>query len=59
MTEFSPPSRWTARITKKQLKKMQENYRKAAELAEDFEEKEKLEKKQEVEKLEKKLEDMF
>lgn len=59
MTEFSPPSRWTARVTKKQLREMQENYRKAAELAEDFSEKETNEKSSEISELEKKLDDVF
>lgn len=59
MTEFSPPPRWTARVTKKQLREMQENYAKAEALAEDFSKKEAREKKREVKKLEDKLEDLF
>ncbi len=49
--EFSPPPRWTARITKKQLREMQENYKKAESLAQDFSKKEEKEKNSEISEL--------
>jgi hypothetical protein len=58
MTEFSPPSRWTARVTKKQIREMQENYKKAAALAGDNSEIEAQEKDTELSELEKQLDDM-
>lgn len=59
MSEFSPPSRWTARVTKKQIKQMQKNYAKAAELAWDNSEIEAKEKSSEISELEEKLDDVF
>lgn len=59
MSEYSPPSRWTARVTKKQLKQMQKNYQRAAALAGDNSEIEAKEKSSEISKLEKKLNDVF
>lgn len=59
MSEFSPPSRWTARVTKKQLKQMQKNYAKAAELAWDNSEIEAKEKSSEISELEERLDDVF
>lgn len=58
-SEFSPPSRGTARVTKKQLKQIQENYAKAEALAQDFSEKEAKEKQKEVAKLEQELDILF
>jgi hypothetical protein len=59
MLEYSPPSRWTAKVTKKQLKQIQENYAKAEALAEDNSEIEAKEKSLEVSELEGKLDDAF
>ena len=59
MSEFSPPSRWTARVTKKQLKQMQENYTKAEALAQKNSQAEADEKSSEISELEKKLDDIF
>ena len=58
MSEFAPPPP-KVRVTKKQLREVQENYQKAQELAIDLSEKEKKERQKEVEKLEQKLDDVF
>lgn len=59
MSEFAPPSRWTARVTKKQIKQMQKNYQKAAALAGDNSQIEAKEKSSEISELEEKLNDVF
>ena len=59
MSEFSPPPRWTARVTKKQIREMQENYAKAEALAQDNSEIEAAEKQAELSQLEKKLDDII
>lgn len=58
MSEYAPPPA-KVRVTKKQLKQVQQNYAKAQELAEDFSEQEALERQKEVEKLEEKIDDVF
>ncbi len=58
MSEFAPPPR-KKRVTKRQLKKIQQNYARAQEMAQDFSEQEAEEKEWEIEKLEDKLDDVF
>jgi hypothetical protein len=58
MSEFAPPPP-KVRVTKKQLRQVQENYERAQVLAENLSEKEIGEKQQEIQSLEKKLEDIF
>ncbi|MCH8518598.1 hypothetical protein LAT59_02465 [Candidatus Gracilibacteria bacterium] len=58
MTEYAPPPP-KVRVTKAQLKQVQENYRKAQELAEDLSEEEKKIRERELKKVEKKLEDVL
>lgn len=57
-SEFAPPPP-KVRVTKAQLRKQQENYRKAAAMAEDHSEKEAHEKKQEISHIEEKFNDVF
>ena len=59
MSEYSPPSRWTAKVTKKQLREMQENYAKAEALAQDNSEIEAKEKSSEISELDEKFDDVF
>ena len=58
MSEYAPPPP-KVRVTKAQLRKKQEEYQKAAALAEDHSEKEALEKEAEIKKLEDKIKDVF
>ncbi|NDK09970.1 hypothetical protein GW846_04270 [Candidatus Gracilibacteria bacterium] len=58
MSEFAPPPP-KVRVTKAQLRKQQEAYRLAEQLAEDHKAEEEAEKLTEVQKLEQKIDDVF
>jgi len=58
MSEFAPPPP-KVRVTKRQLKKIQEDYQKAAEIADDLSEQEESERQKEVAKIERKIDDAF
>lgn len=57
-SEYAPPPP-KVRVTKAQLRKQQENYQKAAAMAEDHSEREASEKKAEIKKLENKIDEVF
>ncbi len=58
MSEYAPPPP-KVRVTKAQLRKKQEEYQKAAELAEDHSKQEAAEKEAEIKNLEDKIKDAF
>ena len=58
MAEYAPPPP-KVRVTKKQLKEVQENYRKAQELAEDLSTEEEKTRKKELERIEKDIKNLL
>lgn len=58
MTEYAPPPP-KVRVTKAQLRKVQENYKKAQELALDLSEEEEKVRKKELKKIEQELENLL
>lgn len=58
MAEYAPPPP-KVRVTKAQLRKVQENYRKAQELAKDLSEEEEKIRKKELQKIENKMNEIF